>query len=60
MITGKSLLGKPIIGQEDDAHAGNVHDLIFDHDTDELLALVLYNKDLKGNAVAGSVTVTAK
>ena len=48
MITGKSLMGKPIIGQEDGAHVGNVHDLIFDHDTDEVVSLVLYNKDLFG------------
>lgn len=48
MITGKSLLGKAIVGQADGSHIGKVKDLLFDHDTDELVSLVLENKDLFG------------
>ena len=48
MIKGKQLLGLQIIGQNDGKHLGAVHDLIFDHDSDELLALVLAEKDLFG------------
>lgn len=48
MITGKSLLGKAIVGQADGAQVGKVKDLLFDHDTDELVSLVLENKDLFG------------
>jgi len=48
MIKGKQLLGMQIIGQSDGVHMGVVQDLVFDHDSDELLALVLAEKDLFG------------
>jgi uncharacterized protein YrrD len=48
MRKGKSLLGLSIVGQEDGKVIGTVKDLLFDHDTDELLAMVLAEKDLFG------------
>ena len=48
MRKGKSLIGMPIVGQDDGARVGVVKDLVFDHDTDEVLALVLAEKDLFG------------
>jgi uncharacterized protein YrrD len=48
MIKGKTLLGTSVVGQADGRNLGVVHDLLFDHDTDELLAFVLAEKDLFG------------
>jgi uncharacterized protein YrrD len=48
MRTGKSLLGVAVVGQIDGVKLGNVQDLIFDHETDRVLALVLGEKDLFG------------
>lgn len=45
---GSSLLGFLVIGQKDGAHVGNVQDLIFDHDADEVLAIVVSAQDLFG------------
>jgi sporulation protein YlmC with PRC-barrel domain len=48
MIKGKSLLGRSIVGQDDGKVIGTVKDLVFDHDTNEVLALLLADKDLFG------------
>jgi uncharacterized protein YrrD len=48
MRRGRELLGLSVVGQEDGRRLGNVRDLFFDHDTDELLALVIAEKDLFG------------
>jgi uncharacterized protein YrrD len=48
MRTGKSLLGVAVVGQADGIKLGNVRDLIFDHETDRVLALVLGERDLFG------------
>lgn len=48
MIKGKALLGMAVVGQEDGAQLGRVRDLIFDHETDQVLALVLGERDLFG------------
>lgn len=48
MVKGKTLLGLSIVGQTDGARVGVVKDLIFDHDTNEVLALMLQEKDLFG------------
>lgn len=48
MIKGKNLLGLSVVGQTDGVKLGTIKDLFFDHDTDELLALVLAEKDLFG------------
>ncbi len=48
MRTGKSLIGMSVVGESDGTQLGHVRDLIFDHDTDQLLALVMDRKDLFG------------
>lgn len=48
MRTGKSLLGLAIVGQQDGTQIGSVHDLIFDHETDQVLALLVNQRDLFG------------
>jgi uncharacterized protein YrrD len=48
MRTGKSLLGLSVVGQDDGTQLGKVKDLIFDHDTNQVLALVVNEKDLFG------------
>lgn len=48
MIKGKALLGMAVVGQEDGARIGRVRDLIFDHETDQVLALVIGERDLFG------------
>lgn len=48
MIKGKALVGMAVVGQEDGAQLGHVRDLIFDHETDQVLALVLGERDLFG------------
>lgn len=48
MRTGKSLLGIAVVGQADGIKLGNIRDLIFDHETNRVLALVLEEKDLFG------------
>jgi uncharacterized protein YrrD len=48
MIQGKSLLGRSLVGQNDGKVLGTVKDLIFAHDSDEIVALVLADKDLFG------------
>lgn len=48
MRKGKDLLGMPVVGQQDGAQLGRVRDLLFNHDTDQLLALVLSEKELFG------------
>jgi uncharacterized protein YrrD len=47
-IKGRNLLGLAVVGSSDGKHLGTVQDLFFDHDGEELLALVLANKDLFG------------
>src|SRR6476661_4223019 len=48
MRKGKSLLGLSVVGQQDGKKLGIVKDLFFDHDSDQLLAFVLAEKDLFG------------
>jgi len=48
MRKGKSIIGLKVLSQSDGADLGNVRDLIFDHETDELLALLISDKDLFG------------
>lgn len=48
MRKGKDLLGLCIVGQEDGFQLGTVKDLLFDHDTDQLLGFVLAESDLFG------------
>ena len=48
MRKGKSIIGLNIISQNDATELGRVRDLIFDHDTDELLALLVSERDLFG------------
>ena len=48
MRTGKSLLGLSIVGQQDGKNLGTVKDLFFDHESDQLMAFVLFEKDLFG------------
>jgi uncharacterized protein YrrD len=48
MRKGKSIIGLKVLSQSDGADLGNVKDLIFDHETDELLALVISDKELFG------------
>ena len=48
MRKGKSIIGLKIVSQTDAVELGKVRDLIFDHDTDELLALLVSEKDLFG------------
>ena len=48
MITGKTLLGRSVIGQNDGKIIGHVRDLIFDQESNEILALVIADKDLFG------------
>ena len=48
MRKGKSLMGLAVVGQEDGTQLGHVKDLIFDHDTSQLMALMLSDKDLFG------------
>jgi len=48
MRKGKSILGMKVISQADAADLGNVKDLIFDHESDELLALLISEKELFG------------
>ena len=55
MRKGKSLLGLSVVGQQDGEKLGIVRDLLFDHDSDQLLAFVLAEKDLFG--LIGAVIV---
>jgi uncharacterized protein YrrD len=48
MRKGKSIIGLKVLSQGDGADLGNVKDLIFDHETDELLALLISDKELFG------------
>lgn len=48
MRKSSSLIGFMVIGQKDGAHVGNVQDLVFDHDTDEVLAIVVSAQELFG------------
>lgn len=48
MRKGKSILGLKVVSQTDAVHLGKVTDLIFDHHSDELLALLLSDKNLFG------------
>ncbi|HEX8237838.1 MAG TPA: PRC-barrel domain-containing protein [Abditibacteriaceae bacterium] len=48
MRKGKSIIGLKVLSQSDGADLGNVKDLIFDHETDELLALLISDKELFG------------
>ncbi|HEX8550880.1 MAG TPA: PRC-barrel domain-containing protein [Abditibacteriaceae bacterium] len=48
MRKGKSIIGLNILSQNDATELGKVRDLIFDHDTDELLAILVSEKDLFG------------
>jgi len=48
MRKGKDFIGLSIVGQTDGTRLGRVRDLIYDHDTDRLLAFVVSEKDLFG------------
>ncbi len=48
MIKGKAMIGMAVVGQEDGAQLGRVRDLIFDTESDQVLALVLGERDLFG------------
>jgi uncharacterized protein YrrD len=48
MRKGKSLLGLKVISEVDGTDMGSVKDLIFDHDSNQVLALLMSDKDLFG------------
>lgn len=48
MRKGKSLMGLSVVGQQDGKKLGTVKDLFFDHESDQLMAFVLEEKDLFG------------
>jgi uncharacterized protein YrrD len=48
MRKGKSVEGLKVIGQEDGTALGTVKDVIFDHETNEVLGLLLSEKELFG------------
>ncbi len=48
MRKSKSLIGLSIVGQTDGTQLGRVRDLIFDHEANQVLALVLSERDLFG------------
>ena len=48
MRKGKELLGLALVGQQDGKRVGTVKDLLFDHDTDQLLGFLTAEKDLFG------------
>lgn len=48
MRKGKSFLGLKVISEVDGTDMGHVKDLIFDHDNDQVLALLMSDKDLFG------------
>jgi len=48
MRKGRSIIGLKVISQPDGIDLGKVKDLVFDHDTDELLALLISDKELFG------------
>lgn len=48
MRKGKDFIGLSVVGQDDGTQLGRVRDLIFDHETDQVLALVLGERDLFG------------
>lgn len=48
MRTGKSLLGLSVVAQDSGENLGPVKDLFFDHEADELIAIVLSERDLFG------------
>lgn len=48
MVKGRDIIGRAVVGQADGARLAWVRDLIFDHETDEVLALVLNDKDMFG------------
>jgi len=48
MRKGKSIIGINVLSQADRTHLGHVKDLIFDHETNEVLALLISEKDLFG------------
>jgi uncharacterized protein YrrD len=52
MRKGKDLIGLSVVGQSDGTQLGHVRDLIFDHETDQVLALVLSERDLFGMVAA--------
>lgn len=47
-IQAKNLLGRSIVSQSDGKIVGQVRDIVFDHDTNEALSLVIADKDLFG------------
>jgi uncharacterized protein YrrD len=48
MRKGKNLLGLKVISEVDGTDMGSVKDLIFDHDSNQVLALLMSDKDLFG------------
>src|SRR5687767_11964608 len=48
MRKGKSLIGMRVISEADGADLGTVKDLVFDHDANNALALLMSEKDLFG------------
>ena len=48
MRKGKSLIGVKVISEIDGADLGHVRDLVFDHDANQVLALLMSEKDLFG------------
>ncbi len=48
MRKGKSLIGEKVISEVDGTDMGRVKDLVFDHDSNQVLALLMSEKDLFG------------
>jgi len=48
MRKGKSLIGVKVLSEIDGADLGRVRDLVFDHDANQVLALLMSEKDLFG------------
>jgi uncharacterized protein YrrD len=48
MQNSKNLIGMSVVGQEDGTDLGRVRDLIFDHEANQVLALIVGEKDLFG------------
>jgi len=47
-VQAKSLLGRAVVSQADGKVLGHARDIVFDHDTNEALSIVIADKDLFG------------